>query len=124
MSWTDPVSVTISATPHSLPRVGDVGETGSRYAKDDGTYELIVSHDREVKGGRNRSMVRLNALKITTDPHKPAENITVNSAVYVVVDRPPAGWTNTEMKAIIDGFIAMLNASSGANITKLLAFEH
>lgn len=124
MSWTDPHTITISATPHTLPKVGDVGETGSKYAKDDGTFELVVSHDRNVKGGRSRSMVRLDALKITSDPHKPAENITVTSAVYVVVDRPPAGWTNTEMKAIIDGFIAMLNASSGADITKLLAFEH
>lgn len=124
MSWTDPHVVTISATPHSMPRVGDVGDTGSEYAKDDGTYKLTVSHDRNVKGGRSRSMVRLDALKITADPYKPAENVSVTSAIYLVVDRPPAGWTNAEMKAVADGFLAMLSASSGADITKLLAFEH
>jgi hypothetical protein len=43
--------------------------------------------------------------------------------VRVLVDRPKYGYTVAEQKAVIDGFIAALNASSGANITKLLGGE-
>jgi hypothetical protein len=121
--FTDPHSITVSGTPRSMPRVGDLGETGSEYKTADGNTALQVSHD-EVKGGRTRSMVRLNIQKITSDPFKPAENVKVTGSVYLVVDTPPAGYTDAEMKAEIDGFIAMLSASSGADITKLLAGEH
>jgi hypothetical protein len=42
----------------------------------------------------------------------------------LVVDAPVAGFTNTELKQYIDGFIAALSASSGAKITQLLGGEN
>jgi len=42
---------------------------------------------------------------------------------YVVADVPPVGYSVAEQKQVIDGFIAQLNASSGALITKFLGGE-
>jgi len=123
VSFTDPHSITIGGTTSPLPRIGDLGDHGSEYQSADGNVVLQVSHDA-VKGGRTRSMVRVNTAKVTADPFKPAENVKVTMSVYMVADTPPAGYTEAEQKALVDGFIAMLNATSGADITKLLAGEH
>jgi hypothetical protein len=44
-------------------------------------------------------------------------------SVYTVFDLPPVGYTNTEAKAVYDGYKAFLAASSDAAITKLLGGE-
>jgi len=43
---------------------------------------------------------------------------------YVVADVPKVGYTVAEQKAVIDGFVAQLNATSGALITKWLGGEN
>lgn len=121
MSFTDPLSVTISAVAHSCPRVDTQGDK-TRYANSDGTIELSADHS-ETGGGRKRHVVRIDASKITTDPFRPSENVERSMSSYIVFDLPPAGYTATEAKAVFDGFMAMLNASSGAMITKLLQGE-
>jgi hypothetical protein len=42
----------------------------------------------------------------------------------MVFDVPLLGYTVTEQKQVVDGFIAQLNASSGALITKVLGGEN
>jgi hypothetical protein len=41
-----------------------------------------------------------------------------------VFDVPGTGYTIAEQKAIVDGFVAALSASSGALITKILGAEN
>jgi hypothetical protein len=43
---------------------------------------------------------------------------------YIVADVPNTGYTVAEQKAVIDGFLANLQAISGANLTKLLGGEN
>lgn len=119
MSFTDPVVVTISATPHTCPRIS-VGDDESEYANGDGTVVVKASHDY---GKRTRRMVRIDTQKIAADPFKPSENVKVGMSFYVVFDLPPAGYTAVEAKAVADGFLAYLQASSGAAITKVLGGE-
>lgn len=119
MSFTDPVSVTISGTPISLPRTS-VGDDESEYTSSDGLYQVKVSHNY---GKRTRRMIRIDASKMTADPFKPSENVKVSMSCYMVVDTPPAGYTATEAKAVIDGFRAMIAASSDQQLTKLLGGE-
>jgi hypothetical protein len=45
-------------------------------------------------------------------------------SAYLVVDQPITGFTVAESKQVIDGFVAWLSASSGANLTKLLGGEN
>jgi len=68
-------------------------------------------------------MARIDVRKIAADWAKPAENVEVSMAAYVVFDLPLAGYSPVEAKAVWDGFDAALAASSGAMITKLLGGE-
>jgi len=49
--------------------------------------------------------------------------VKVGTAIYVVFDLPPAGFTNTEALAIYTGFKTQFTATSDTLITKLLGGE-
>lgn len=119
MALADPQSVKISGTTTSLPRVS-TGTFESTYESADG---LIVLKLSTVSGKRKRQVVRLDVSKITADPFIPAQNVEVSMSTYLVFDRPPAGYSNAEAKAVYDGFIEALQASSSVIITKLLGSE-
>jgi hypothetical protein len=120
MTFADPQSVTISGTAHSLPRVA-VDGSGSTYSKDDGTVQFAVS---QAYGKRNRRTVKIVHSKNAPDPLFPTQNTPYSMTCYVTVDVPKVGYTIAEQKAVVDGFITNLNATSGANITKLLGGEN
>jgi hypothetical protein len=50
-------------------------------------------------------------------------NKEFSGSCYLVIDHPPVGFTNAELKQYVDGYLAYLTASSGAAITKLLGGE-
>jgi hypothetical protein len=119
MSFTDPLSVTISGSTVALPRIS-VGDDRSEYQSGDGLIRLTASHDY---GKRTRRMLRIDTSKLTADPFKPAENVRVSMSNYSVFDTPPAGYTAAEAKAVYDGFKALFTGTSDAMITKLLGGE-
>lgn len=119
MSFTDPLSITISAVTTPLPRIS-VGDDESEYASGDGLLKVTASHNY---GKRTRRLLRLDASKITPDPFKPAENVKVSMSNYIVFDLPPAGFTAAEAQAAYVGFNTLYTASTHAMITKLLGGE-
>jgi len=119
MSFTEPLSVTISAATSALPRTS-VEEDSSEYTSADGNLQLIASHDY---GKRTRRMVRLDFTKMSPDPFRPAENVELSMSVYMVFDLPPAGFTNAEAFAVYTGYKALISASSDVLVTKLLGGE-
>jgi len=118
--FADPQSVTISGTAHSLPRITS-GVNSGAFQKDDASVKMSVSSQY---GKRNRRVIRLDHSKYAADPLFPTQNTPYSAAVYVVFDVPKVGYTVAEQKAIWDGFVANLQATSGANITKLLGGEN
>jgi len=120
MALADPQSVTINAVANSLPRTSSGTNVGV-FTKDDSTVQLTVSHQI---GKRQRRLIRLNHKKISADPYLPATNVAVSMSVGLTIDVPPAGYTVTEQKQIVDALAAWLTASSGANITKVLGGEN
>lgn len=126
MSLTDPLSITISGinggAANSLPETESEGRR-SVYQNADGTLRVTASH-QTTGGERTRTMLRLDLNKITSNPFDTSQNMEVETAVYVVFDTPPAGYTDAEVLAAWNGFSTMLNASSAAMVTKLLAGEH
>lgn len=123
MSMTDPTVVTISAVPITAPRIS-VGDDKSEYKSGDGLMTLTFSHLYDQgRGDRTRRMARIDVRKIAADWAKPTENVEVSMAFYMVFDLPLAGYTPVEAKAVSDGFITAMNASSGAMFTKLLGGE-
>jgi hypothetical protein len=121
MALTDPQSITINAVPQSLPRTFQEGKEAS-YTSSDGLWELSLNHTL-VKQGRTRHLLRFDHSKVSSDPFKPSENVRVTTAIYLVIDVPPSGYTNTELMQIYTGFKALFSASSDAVITKLLGGE-
>jgi hypothetical protein len=119
MSFTDPLSVTISGSTIALPRIS-TGDDESEYASNDGNTHVVASH---TYGKRTRRVVRIDSSKIAADVFKPAENVKVSMSHYWVWDLPPAGFTPADALATYVGFQAMLGASSNALLTKLLGGE-
>ncbi len=120
MAFSDPQSVTIGGTTTSLPRVSSGENTGS-FQSNDGTVRLSVANQY---GKRTRRTIRLEHSKIAADPLISSTNIKHSATVYMVVDTPITGYTVAEAKAIVDGLMGVLTASSGAATTKLLGGEN
>jgi hypothetical protein len=60
---------------------------------------------------------------VTPDPYISAQNVKVGMAIYLVIDTPPAGYSNTEITQVYTGFKGLYTASSDAVITKLIGGE-
>lgn len=116
MALGDPLSITINSVATDLNRVS-TAENSSSYRKDDGTWRLTARHSY---GKRNRTNIRLDNVVTAADPFTPSINKEINMFVSVSIDRPAAGFTNTQIKYAVDALTAYLTASSGANVTKLL----
>lgn len=121
MAFSDPQSVTISGTAHSLPNTSRDGESGV-YTNADGTVRLTVSH-QTTSAGRKRRQLRIDHLKVAADPYDSTRNVDISMSLYLVVDVPKQGYTAAEQKAVWDGFELFATASSDAAITKLLGGE-
>lgn len=117
--FTEPQTVTISGTAHTLPKVSSV-DNGGTFSQDDQSVKMKIQH---VYAKRTRRTIRIDCQKTSSDPVVPAQNRPYSASVILSVDAPAYGYTPAELKAIVDGFFANLNASSGANIVKFLGGE-
>jgi hypothetical protein len=120
MSFSDPLSVTISGVTTPLPRIS-VGDDKSEYQSGDGLIRVEASHQYKVE--RTRRMLRLDTSKITADPFRPSENRAVSMSSYVVFDTPKVGYTAAEVLAAWVGLNTLLTANTNAVVSKLLGGE-
>lgn len=120
MALSDPQSVTINAVPFSLPRV-NTGMNMSEYLDNTGNVRLTVQNR---PGKRNRTSIRLNHRKVAPDPLSTGYNKEYSMSTFLVIDRPDVGYTQAEVKQVVDGLVAALSASSGSLITKTIGGEN
>lgn len=120
MAYADPQSVTVGGVTTPLPRTSS-GPASGAFSSADGNLVLDVSH---LYGKRNRRTIRLTQSKIVSDPLVPAQNRPVSASAYLVVNTPANGFTVAEAKALADGLLAYLTASTGAKVTQLLGGEN
>jgi hypothetical protein len=121
MSLTDPQSITIATVPISLPRTFVQGGK-STYESSDGLVKETFSTTPGNRG-RKRHLFRLDHSKLTPNPFDTSNNVEVSMSCYMVIDVPPDGYSATEKKQPVDGFLTQLQASSGALITRVLGGE-
>jgi hypothetical protein len=119
MAFSDPQSLTINSVATSLPRTGFGDNTGT-FTSADGAVRLTVTHQN---GKRNRTTIRVDHSKVTADPFVANVNQKVGMSAYLVADRPVNGYTQTEVKQIVDALTAYLTASTGANVSRALGGE-
>lgn len=115
----DPQSITIDGTATSLPRV----LTGTR----EGLFEspnLSLSVETTAKNGRVRTVARMQAEKITTDPLVATTNVLVSDSVAITINRPLNGFSDDDIVKQVTGFIGWLTASTNANLKKIVAGEN
>lgn len=120
MAFADPQTITINAVAHSLPRTSS-GTNNGVFTSNDGSVQLSVSH---AYGKRTRRALRTTHSKVAPDPLISNQNIKHSMSATLVVDVPPTGYTVTEAKQVLDGFIAALSATSGSKLTQLLGGEN
>lgn len=121
MSLADPQTVTIGGTTSPLPRTSTEGDD-TIYSSADGLIKLRIAHSL-TGGKRARRMIRIDQSKLSADPTKPAENISVGMGIHVVFDVPPNGFTVAEQLALWVGLKTQITASSDAIVSKVLAGE-
>jgi hypothetical protein len=116
--FSDPQAVTVSGSAKSLNRTGST-ENGGKFATADRSYQMLVSH---AYGKRTRHTIRLQFDSLIANPLVSGQNVQNSISTYLVVDTPN-GYDTATAKAVVDGFLANLTASTGANITKLIGGE-
>lgn len=117
MSLSTPQTVTVDTVATDLNRISD-DKLASVYKSADGNTTLTVSH-QESKN-RFRRMARLDRRVIAADPLT-AVNSYQTVSVYLVIDEPVTGFTDTA----IEGYVNVLKTwLSSANILAILASRH
>lgn len=114
MAFADPQSVTINAVAKTLNRI-KVDGTSSEYATDDEVFKMRISH-QESKS-RTRRMVRIDQRVVAADPLT-SINEYKTAGVYLVIDEPEYGFSDTELDYIVQG---LKTWASSANILKVLS---
>lgn len=120
MAFSDPISVTYNAVATNHVRAYTPAGSASLFKTSDDAYKVEISH-ADLKGRRERHWIRITQRKIGADPLTPATNIESKAYVYLVVDNPVTGFTDTELGYILKGLCDFLNVS--ANATKFLGGE-
>lgn len=116
MAFTDPQSITVNTVTKSMPRIKSDG-TKSIYKTADEEFQFTISH-QESKS-RTRRMVRVDQRKVAADPLT-SVNEYKTAGVYVVIDEPEYGFTDTELGYIVAALTAWLTAG---NVAKVCASE-
>lgn len=108
----DPQSVTINAVATSLPRT-NAGPNQNTYATADGNTSMTTKQN--VTASRFRREVRLSQKKIAADPIS-ALNKEIGVSVYLVVDEPKAGFSDTEIGYLIEALKGFLTSGNQLKI--------
>ncbi len=116
--FSDPQVVTVSGSAKSLNKTTST-ETGGKWATSARDYLLSIAHQY---GRRHRHTARLQFDSLTANPLVTGQFVTSSMTCLFTVDIAP-GFDTATAKAVADGFLANLTASSGANITKLIGGE-
>lgn len=115
---TDPQTITVNAVAKTLNRISTEG-TKSVYKTDDGEFAFTVSH-QETKSKRIRRMVRIDQTLVAADPLT-AENAYQTSGVYIVIDEPEFGFSDTQLGYIAAALTAW---ATPTNVGKVCASQH
>lgn len=122
MALTDPQKFKeVAGTEVTAPRVVS-GDFRSVYETSDGLNVLTVSTS-ENGSNRKRHLVRIDVSKLTTNPYEESKKQDVSMSVYLVIDRPKAGFTVAEAKKLVEGLVGLLSASTYSLTEKVIGGE-
>jgi hypothetical protein len=114
--FSDPQSVTINSVAVSLPRTS-VKDGSAIYTSADGLTNLTIKQNASTS--RFRREARLTVNKIAADPIS-SVNKQISTSVYIVIDEPKWGFSDTELDYYKDALVAW---AIDANTNKMLGGE-
>lgn len=122
MALTDPQKFKEAAgTEVTAPRVSS-GDYKSVYSTSDGLTKLTLS-TLESGSNRKRHLVRIDVSKLATNVYEESKKQEVSTSVYLVIDRPVAGFTTGECKKMVEGLVGLLSASTYSLTEKVIGGE-
>lgn len=117
MAFTDPQTLTVNSVAKTLVRIAS-GDLNAVYKSADDEWQMRISHQKSKS--RVRRMVRVDRKMVAADPLT-AENTYQSGGVYLVIDEPEVGISDTELGYQIVALCDWIKA--GTNAAKLLASE-
>lgn len=105
--FADPQVITVASVAKSMPRI-ETGGLSSKYSTADENYKLSISHQRSNK--RIRSMARVDQRAVVPDPLT-AVNDYESIGIYLVIDRPEVGFTDTQINDLVAGYKTWLTST-------------
>jgi hypothetical protein len=122
MALTDPQKFKeVAGTEVTAPRVSS-GDFKSVYETSDGLNMLSISTSTS-NANRKRHLVRIDTSKLATNPYEETKKQSISMSVYLVIDRPEAGYTVAECKKLVEGLVGLLSASTYALTEKVIGGE-
>jgi hypothetical protein len=113
----DPQSVTINGSAVSVAKTS-MGPTSNTFTSADGVTTLTTKQN--TTAARFRREVRVSQHKVVADPVS-GVNKDLGLSVYLVIDEPRYGFSDTEISYLIEGLKSWLSAG---NYNKILAGEY
>ncbi len=113
----DPESLVVNGVTISLPKT-QMGPTQSVYTSADGLTSLTVKQN--TTASRFRREIRASQSKVAADPLT-GVNKNLGLSVYMVIDQPRFGFSNTEIAYLIEALRAYCVA---VNYNKVLGGEY
>lgn len=117
MAFADPQTLTVNSVAQTLARIKSDGYR-SEYLEDVEEFKMTISHQES--SGRTRRMIRADQRVVAEDPLT-SVNEYKSLGVYLVIDEPEFGFTDTEIDYLVQALCVWL---STANVTKVLGNEH
>lgn len=117
MAFADPQSITVNSVAKSLVRIAS-GDLNATYKSADDEWQMRISHQRSKS--RVRRMVRIDQKLVAADPLT-AENTYQTGGVYLVIDEPEVGISDTVLGYLVNALCDWMQTST--NIAKVLASE-
>lgn len=117
MALADPQTITVNTVDKTLNLVTP-GSDKSIYSTSDEEFKLTVGH-QELKT-RTRRLVRIDQRVVAADPLT-SVNEYKDLGVYLVIDEPEYGFTDTEIDYVVQALAAWL---ASATVAKVLSGQH
>jgi hypothetical protein len=109
MAFTDPQTITVATVAQTMPRIETNGQK-SVYQKADQTFTFTISH-QNAPGNRVRSLTKFEEKAVVPDPLT-SVNDYEHASIQLVIDRPLAGFSQTRIDQLVQGFKSWLTTTA------------
>lgn len=108
MALADPQTLTVNTVAKTLNRIKSDGYS-AEYATDDEAFKMKISH--QDSKNRTRRMVRIDQRVVAADPLT-SINEYKTLGVYLVIDEPEYGFSDTEIDYVVQAFKTWLSSAT------------